>query len=62
MKCYNEIVRRQEQEVERLQEQVFSGVWDNIVQFVGDSVTPGDTIPTAALLTGVNMPDHNKVL
>ena len=62
VKCYNEIVRRQEQEVERLQEQVFSGVFDNIVQFVRDTVTPGDTIPTAALLTGVNMPDHNKVL
>ena len=35
-----------------------------MVQFVGESVAVGasrDTIPTAVLLTGVNMPDHNKV-
>ena len=37
---------------------------DNMVQFVRESNVAGDTrdtIPTAVLLTGVNMPDHNKV-
>ena len=61
--CHNAIIRSQEEEVERLQEQIFSGVFDNIVTFVREisgSVTR-DTIPTAVLLTGVNMPDHNKV-
>ena len=60
------IYRRQELEVDRLQEQVFSGVFDNIVEFVSETCSRSqastrDTIPTAVLLTGVNMPDHNKV-
>ena len=61
--CHNAIIRSQEEEVERLQEQIFSGVFDNIVTFVRESSgsVSRDTIPTAVLLTGVNMPDHNKV-
>ena len=61
--CHNAIIRSQEGEVERLQEQIFSGVFDNIVTLVRESSGPvtRDTIPTAVLLTGVNMPDHNKV-
>ena len=61
--CHNAIIRSQEGEVERLQEQIFSGVFDNIVTFVRESSgsVSRDTIPTAVLLTGVNMPDHNKV-
>jgi len=66
LSCHNDILRRQELEVERLQEQVFSGVFDNIVEFVSETCSRSqastrDTIPTAVLLTGVNMPDHNKV-
>ena len=63
MSCHNAIIRSQEEEVERLQEQIFSGVFDNIVTFVRESSgsVTRDTIPTAVLLTGVNMPDHNKV-
>ncbi len=63
VRCHNAIISSQEAEVERLQEQIFSGVFDNIVTFVRESSGPvtRDTIPTAVLLTGVNMPDHNKV-
>ena len=63
VRCHNAIISSQEAEVERLQEQIFSGVFDNIVTFVRESSGPAsrDTIPTAVLLTGVNMPDHNKV-
>ena len=60
---YNNIVKTMEAEVDYLSTSMFSDVFDGIVKFVSDSkkCQPSDTIPTAALLTGVNMPDHNKV-
>ena len=63
LECYNTIMKQLEEEVTRIQENVFSEVFDNIVSFVRESrrSVKSDTIPTAALLTGVNMPDHNKV-
>ena len=61
--CYNNIVNKMEAEVDYLTSSMFSEVFDSIVKFVSDSKKSQsrDTIPTAALLTGVNMPDHNKV-
>ena len=63
VKNYNHIVKRMETEVDYLRNSMFSDVFESIVSFVSESKrSPArDTIPTAVLLTGVNMPDHNKV-
>ena len=63
VKCYNDIVKRMETEVDFLRTSMFSDVFEGIVKFVEESKKSPtrDTIPTAVLLTGVNMPDHNKV-
>ena len=60
---YNNIIRKMEAEVDYLSCSMFSEVFDGMVKFVADTKKSqsSDTIPTAALLTGVNMPDHNKV-
>eukprot|EP00092_Neocalanus_flemingeri_P035311 GFUD01038420.1.p1 GENE.GFUD01038420.1~~GFUD01038420.1.p1 ORF type:complete len:566 (-),score=167.74 GFUD01038420.1:720-2417(-) len=59
---HNDILKEAEQAVDLLQKEVFAGVFDSIVQFVTDATKhASDPIPTAVLLTGVNMPDHTKV-
>jgi len=59
---HNAILKEAEEAVDQLQKEVFAGVFDSIAQFVADATKhSNDTIPTAVLLTGVNMPDHNKV-
>jgi len=54
--------------VTSLQSSMYSSVFTSLVQFVGDTSRGGDgtsrgdsAIPTAALMTGVNMPDHDSV-
>jgi len=59
---HNAILKEAEEAVDQLQKEVFAGVFDSIAQFVVDATNhTTDTIPTAVLLTGVNMPDHTKV-
>jgi len=59
---HNAILKEAEEAVDQLQKEVFAGVFDSIAQFAADATKHTmDTIPTAVLLTGVNMPDHNKV-
>eukprot|EP00090_Calanus_glacialis_P002442 TRINITY_DN11829_c0_g1_i1.p1 TRINITY_DN11829_c0_g1~~TRINITY_DN11829_c0_g1_i1.p1 ORF type:complete len:789 (-),score=311.69 TRINITY_DN11829_c0_g1_i1:504-2840(-) len=59
---HNAILKEAEEAVDLLQKEVFAGVFDSIVQFAVDATKhASDTIPTAVLLTGVNMPDHTKV-
>jgi len=62
VESHNSILKEAEKAVDSLQKEVFAGVFDSIVQFVLDATKhASDTIPTAVLLTGVNMPDHTKV-
>jgi len=62
VESHNTILKSAEEAVDLLQKEVFAGVFDSIVQFVVDATKHAtDTIPTAVLLTGVNMPDHTKV-
>jgi len=59
---HNAILKEAEEAIDLIQKEVFSGVFESLVQFVDDSSKLStDTIPTAVLLTGVNMPDHTKV-
>jgi len=55
-----------EEKVDTIQDTIFQGVYDSLVNFVSNSQKMRENsvraIPTAVLLTGVNMPDHNKIL
>lgn len=60
--AHNDILKNAEEAVDKIQKDVFAGVFDSIVQFAAEATKHAtDTIPTAVLLTGVNMPDHTKV-
>ena len=59
VESYFDLVEEVEETVQELQEEVFTGVFDSMVTFVaGAAAHTSVTIPTAVLLTGVNMPDH----
>ncbi|XP_023324335.1 uncharacterized protein LOC111698280 [Eurytemora carolleeae] len=60
---HNSIVKEMEVRVDNIQKNIFKTVHDSILHFVEASEKlTHSTIPTAVLLTGVNMPDHSKVV
>ena len=64
VESYSSLVEEVEGRVRALQEEVFTGVFDSLVAHVEAAGRGGDalgTIPTAVLLTGVNMPDHTSL-
>lgn len=59
VESYTTIMEEVEDTVKNLQEEVFTSVFDSMVSYVREAVRYTDcNIPTAVLLTGVNMPDH----
>lgn len=59
VESYTTIIQEVEHTVNNLQEEVFTSVFDSMVSYVREAGRYTDcNIPTAVLLTGVNMPDH----
>jgi len=63
---HNELLEQVDARVETIQTKMFEGVHESLVTFVKNSQKLREnsvrTIPTAVLLTGVNMPDHSRVV
>lgn len=60
-KMYSVIWGKIERRLENLNHTMFSKVLNELLSFVKQSSTIGersDSIPTAAILTGINLPDH----
>lgn len=60
-KMYSVIWGKIERKLENLNHTMFSKVLNELLSFVKQSSTIGersDSIPTAAILTGINLPDH----
>ncbi|KAJ8918404.1 hypothetical protein NQ315_008100 [Exocentrus adspersus] len=58
-RSYSTLWNKLEHEIEILNKKIFSSVLNDLVTFIKTSHdTAVEEIPTAALLTGINMPDH----
>ena len=61
---YNSAVAETEKAVKEIQEEIFTSVFDSIVNFVSTAASAQadpDLIPTAVLLTGVRSKHHPRV-
>ena len=59
VESYNSAVGETEKAVKEIQEEIFTSVFDSIVNFVSTAATQaGHLIPTAVLLTGVRTKNH----
>ena len=58
VESYNSAVAETERAVKEIQEEIFTSVFDSIVNFVSTAAAQaGQLIPTAVLLTGVRDPN-----